>query len=128
MDEGELSRGYFYAPTVLDGVDSSMEIAQKEIFGPVAPILEVESDENALETANSTIYGLQASIFTSNLARGLKLARKIRAGAVMINDRTNVRWDNAPFGGVKRSGIGREGVSYAMTEMTELKLIVANLD
>jgi acyl-CoA reductase-like NAD-dependent aldehyde dehydrogenase len=128
LDSGEYGRGYFYAPTILDNVHEKMEIAQKEIFGPVAPILIAEDDTNAVQTANSTVYGLQSSIFTSNLARGLKLAKKIRAGAVLINDRTNMRWDNAPFGGVKRSGLGREGVSLAVMELTELKFIVANLD
>src|SRR2546428_134569 len=124
---GEYSRGNFYAPTVLDKVDKGMEIASKEIFGPVAAIMKVTREDDFADAANSTVYGLQASIFTSNLARGIKLARKVKAGAVLINDRTNLRWDNAPFGGVKMSGMGREGVSLAVTELTDLKFIVANL-
>jgi len=124
---GEYSRGNFYAPTVLDKVDKGMEIASKEIFGPVAAIMKVTRDEDFADAANSTVYGLQASIFTSNLARGIKLAKKVKAGAVLINDRTNLRWDNAPFGGVKMSGMGREGVSLAVTELTDLKFIVVNL-
>lgn len=127
LDSEAYSKGFFYSPTVLSNVRESMKITQQEIFGPVAPILEVGDAEEAVDVANNTVYGLQASIFTSNLARGIKLARKIRAGAVLINDRTNMRWDNAPFGGVKRSGLGREGVSLAVTEFTELKFIVANL-
>jgi acyl-CoA reductase-like NAD-dependent aldehyde dehydrogenase len=128
LEQPEYSRGFFFAPTVLDNVTQDMLIAQKEIFGPVAPIIQARDDLDAIEIANNTLYGLQASIFTSNMARGLKLARKIKAGAVLINDRTNLRWDNAPFGGVKRSGLGREGVSLAITELTELKFIIANLD
>jgi lactaldehyde dehydrogenase len=128
LNTGEYGKGYFYAPTVLDSVPEKAQLAQKEIFGPVAPVLVSDDDAQALEIANGTIYGLQASIYTTNLARGLRLARKIKAGAVLINDRTNIRWDNAPFGGVKRSGQGREGVSLAVTELTELKFIVANLN
>lgn len=128
LQSSEFSKGFFFEPTVLDRVEPNMAIGQKEIFGPVAPLLEAGSDEEAVSVANSTIYGLQASIFTSNMSRGLRMAKKIRAGAVLINDRTNVRWDNAPFGGIKRSGLGREGVSLAITELTELKFIVANLE
>ncbi len=127
LDSQPYSKGFFYSPTVLSDMKESMKITQQEVFGPVAPILEVAGAEEAVEVANNTVYGLQASIFTSNLARGIRLARKVRAGAVLINDRTNMRWDNAPFGGVKRSGLGREGVSLAVTEFTELKFIVANL-
>ncbi len=128
LDSTEYSRGFFFAPTLLDKVSPDMQIAQKEIFGPVAPVIRADDDSDAVAKANSTVYGLQASIFTTNMARGLKLAKKIKVGAVLINDRTNVRWDNAPFGGIKRSGLGREGVSLAITELTELKFVVANLD
>lgn len=128
IEEGQYAHGFFFQPTVLDRVAENMEISQKEIFGPVAPILVAENDEHAIQIANGTAYGLQSSIFTSNMARGLRLARKIKAGAVLINDRTNLRWDNAPFGGIKRSGLGREGVSVAITELTETKFIVANLE
>jgi acyl-CoA reductase-like NAD-dependent aldehyde dehydrogenase len=127
LEYGELAKGNFYAPTILDGVSSTMEIAQKEVFGPVSAVMEATSDDEAVEMANSTIYGLQASIYTTDLARGIRLAKRVKAGAVMINDRTNLRWDNAPFGGVKRSGMGREGVSLAIGELTELKFIVANI-
>jgi acyl-CoA reductase-like NAD-dependent aldehyde dehydrogenase len=128
LQSPEYSKGFFFAPTILDEVKPDMAIGQKEIFGPVAPLIEAGSDEEAISVANGTIYGLQASIFTTNMARGLRLAKRIKAGAVLINDRTNVRWDNAPFGGIKRSGLGREGVSLAVTELTELKFIVANLE
>ena len=127
MNYGELAQGNYYSPTILDGVVGGMEISQKEIFGPVSAIMEASSDEEAIELANNTIYGLQASIYTSDLARGLRMAKRVKAGAVMINDRTNLRWDNAPFGGIKRSGMGREGVSLAIAELTEVKFVVANI-
>jgi len=127
MSGGEYAQGNYYSPTILEGVVGGMEIAQKEVFGPVSAIMEASSDDEAVELANNTIYGLQASIYTSDLARGIRLAKRVKAGAVMINDRTNLRWDNAPFGGIKRSGMGREGGSLAIAELTELKFIVANL-
>jgi acyl-CoA reductase-like NAD-dependent aldehyde dehydrogenase len=127
MSYGELAQGNYYAPTILDGVVGGMNIAQTEVFGPVSAIMEASSDDEAVEMANNTIYGLQASIYTSDLARGIRLAKRIKAGGVMINDRTNLRWDNAPFGGIKRSGMGREGVSLAIGELTEVKFIVANI-
>lgn len=128
MTDGEFAKGSYYAPTLLDNVKSDMRIGQEEPFAPLAPIFRVASEEEAIEVANSTKYGLQASIFTRNIGRALKMARKIKAGAVLIDDPTNLRWDNAPFGGVKKSGMGREGVRYAIQEMTESKLIDINLE
>lgn len=119
--------GYFYAPTVLGGVAGEMRLMNEEPFGPLGPIQTVASEEEAIEAANSTTYGLQSSIFTRDIGRGLRLAREIRAGGVMINDPTTLRFDNMPFGGTKMSGLGREGVRYAMQEMTEVKLINVNL-
>jgi len=127
LTQGEFAKGSYYAPTVLDNVRPESSVAQDEPFAPLAPILRTRSYDEAIEIANSTIYGLQASIFTRNVGRALKLARRIRAGAVLIDDPTNIRWDNMPFGGVKKSGMGREGVRYAIHEMTESKLISVNL-
>jgi acyl-CoA reductase-like NAD-dependent aldehyde dehydrogenase len=127
LDSAEYSRGNYFAPTVLDEVEGKMKIANSEVFGPVAAVMKASKEEEFADAANSTSYGLQASIFTSDLAKGIKLAKEIKAGAVLINDRTTLRWDNAPFGGVKMSGMGREGVSYAIAELTDLKFIVANL-
>jgi len=120
-------KGYFYQPTVLAGVTSDMRIMQDEPFGPLGPIQAVESDEQAIEIANRSIYGLQSSIYSRDLRRALRMAREIKAGGVMINDPTTVRFDNMPFGGVKLSGLGREGVRFAIQEMTEVKLINMNL-
>ena len=120
--------GTFYQPTVLDHVPPEAEVAREEPFGPVAPILRFDSEEAAVALANGTPYGLQASVYTLDLRRAFRIARKIRAGGVHINDPTTLRWDALPFGGVKESGLGREGVRNAMQEMTEVKLISVNYD
>ena len=121
-----LGQGNFFLPTVLDRVTPESRVAREEPFGPVAPILRFSDDESALRIANGTPYGLQAAIYTNDLSRAFRLAKRIRAGGVHVNDPTNLRWDALPFGGVKDSGLGREGLRYAMQEMTEVKLISIN--
>jgi len=118
--------GHFYRPTVLDGVPRDARIAQEEPFGPIVPILRFRDEAEALEIANGTDYGLQASIFTKDLSAALRLARGLRVGGVHINDPTTLRWDALPFGGVRGSGVGREGLARAMAEMTEEKLVSIN--
>ena len=118
--------GNFFEPTVLDAVPESARLVREEPFGPLAPVVRFGPIEEAVRIANGTPYGLQAAIFTRDLARGLRLAKEIRAGGVHLNDPTNLRWDALPFGGVKESGLGREGLRYAMQEMTEVKLISVN--
>jgi succinyl-CoA reductase len=122
----EMAPGYFYRPTVLDEVPPDAKIAQEEPFGPVAPILRFRDLEEALRIANGTAYGLQAAVYTNDIRRAFTVAKRIRAGGVHINDPTSLRWDALPFGGVKESGLGREGLRYAMEEMTEVKLISVN--
>ncbi|AKV75383.1 aldehyde dehydrogenase [Metallosphaera sedula] len=120
--------GYYFAPTVVENANLDMVIMKREIFGPVAPIAKFSDWKEAVELANSTEYGLQASIFTSDLKLALKMSREIRAGAVIVNDSTRLRWDSLPFGGVGLSGIGsREGVRSTMLAMTEEKLISLDL-
>jgi succinyl-CoA reductase len=118
--------GNFYAPTVLDEVAEDARVVREEPFGPIAPIVRFHDLDDAIRIANATPYGLQAAVFTRDLARGFRLAKEIRAGGVHLNDPTNLRWDALPFGGVKESGLGREGLRYAMQEMTEVKLISVN--
>ena len=118
--------GSFYAPTVLDHVPEDAQVAREEPFGPIAPILRFSTLDDAVRIANGTPYGLQAAVYTRDLARGFRLAKRIRAGGVHLNDPTTLRWDALPFGGVKESGLGREGLRYAMQEMTEVKLISVN--
>lgn len=120
------ARGNFFEATVLDSVSEGAEVMRQEPFGPIAPILRFEAIEDAVRIANATPYGLQASVYTRDLARAFRIAKRIRAGSVHLNDPTNLRWDALPFGGVKESGLGREGIRDAMHEMTEVKLISVN--
>ena len=123
---GGPSGGNFYHPTVLDEVPTDARIAQEEPFGPAVPVIRFSDEAEAIAIANGTEYGLQASVYTRDLASGLRIARKIRAGGVHVNDPTTLRWDALPFGGVRSSGLGREGLRRAMFEMTEEKLISIN--
>lgn len=102
--------GYFVEPTVFTGVDNSMRVAQEEIFGPVLAVIPFEDEDEALRIANDTIYGLSASIWTSNLSRAHRFARAVRAGTVWVNnfDQADL---TAPFGGVKQSGFGSKDKS-----------------
>jgi succinyl-CoA reductase len=127
MTDAAHKSGYFYAPTVLSQVTGDMRLMKEEPFGPLGPVQSVADEKEAIEVANSTVYGLQSSIFTQDIGRGLRIAREIRAGGVMVNDPTTLRFDNMPFGGMKMSGLGREGVRYAVQEMSEVKLINVNL-
>jgi betaine-aldehyde dehydrogenase len=100
-------RGYFYRPTVLTGVEPSMRVMSDETFGPVLPVVEVGSLDEAIELANSVPFGLGANVYTRDFEKMLKCARGIRAGTVWINDPLTDN-DAAPFGGYGGSGIGRE--------------------
>ncbi|MGI0070594.1 MAG: aldehyde dehydrogenase family protein [Thermoplasmata archaeon] len=120
------TEGHFFSPTVLDLVPEAARVLREEPFGPLAPIARFSDVESAVRIANSTPYGLQAAVYTRDIARGFALAKRIRAGGVHLNDPTNLRWDALPFGGMKESGIGREGLRSAMQEMTEVKVISVN--
>jgi succinyl-CoA reductase len=120
------SEGNFFAPTVLDRVSEDARVVREEPFGPIAPVVRFHDLDDAVRIANATPYGLQAAVYTRDIAHGFRIAKRIRAGGVHLNDPTNLRWDALPFGGVKESGIGREGLRYAMEEMTEVKLISVN--
>ncbi len=120
------SEGFYFEPTVLDEVPEGARVLHEEPFGPIAPIVRFSAIDDAVRIANSTPYGLQAAVYTSRLSRAFAIAKRIRAGGVHLNDPTNIRWDALPFGGVKESGLGREGLRWAMQEMTEVKLISVN--
>jgi acyl-CoA reductase-like NAD-dependent aldehyde dehydrogenase len=111
------------APTILEDVPAACRISCQEAFGPVLAIYPYDDLDAAIEQANATPYGLQAGIFTSDVARAFQAARRLEVGGVMINDIPMYRADHMPYGGVKESGIGREGPRYAIEEMTEPKLI-----
>ncbi|WP_419151782.1 NAD-dependent succinate-semialdehyde dehydrogenase [Aeribacillus alveayuensis] len=118
---GELEKGTFFAPTVLKNVTSNMLIYHEETFGPVAPIIPYDDDDNVLEMANDTNYGLAAYVYTNDVARAIKLFEGLRFAIVGIND-INPTSAAAPFGGMKDSGIGREGGHEGIQEYLETKL------
>ncbi|MBO6123795.1 MAG: aldehyde dehydrogenase family protein [Methanobrevibacter sp.] len=124
---GGVRQGAFYHATVIDKVNEEMDLVVNETFGPVAPIIRVNSVEEAIRVANNTEYGLQAGVFTENYSNAMKCAQEIEAGTVFINKQSTFRTDNMPFGGFKNSGVGKEGIKYAVGEMTKTKLIGLNL-
>jgi succinate-semialdehyde dehydrogenase / glutarate-semialdehyde dehydrogenase len=117
--------GYFYPPTVLTGVAADAEILQTEIFGPVAPIVTFSTEDEAIKLANNTEYGLVSYVYTGDLARGLRVSERIEAGMVGLN-RGLVSDPAAPFGGVKESGLGREGGIDGLLAFTESKYIAVD--
>jgi succinate-semialdehyde dehydrogenase / glutarate-semialdehyde dehydrogenase len=118
-------RGYFYEPTVLDGVPQDSRILREEIFGPVAPVVRFASQPEAIALANATEYGLISYVYTRDLRRGLQVSEALEAGMVGIN-RGVVSDPAAPFGGVKQSGLGREGGHDGLREFTETKYIAVD--
>jgi acyl-CoA reductase-like NAD-dependent aldehyde dehydrogenase len=120
---GGKSEGPCYYPTILTNVKRSTPFACEETFGPVVSIIEVKDEDEALAVANDTMYGLSASVFTSDLAKGLSIAERIESGIVHINDQTVHDEPQVPFGGVKDSGWGRFGGKAAQEEFTELRWI-----
>ncbi|MDQ0800029.1 aldehyde dehydrogenase family protein [Arthrobacter sp. SLBN-112] len=124
---GGARRNAFYAPTVLTGVPAGCRVLRDEVFGPVVSILPFQAVDEAVAAANSTEYGLQAGVFTQSVDQALAIADRLEVGAVVINETSDVRIDSMPFGGFKKSGVGREGVRYALLEMTEPKSTIINL-
>ncbi len=115
--------GYsFFEPTVLTNVDQSMEIVGEEIFGPVAPLISFETDEDVIAQANDTIFGLAAYIYTENISRIFKVSEQLEYGMVGMNS-TAISNEVVPFGGVKQSGVGREGSKYGLEEFMTIKYL-----
>lgn len=127
LTEGEFSDGAYFAPTVLKDVRPGMLIMEEETFGPVAPLIRFETEAEAYEQANDTRYGLAAYVFTESLNRALRAAEGLEYGIVAINDGAPST-ANVPFGGVKESGIGREGGAYGIDEFLEVKLVGLSID
>ncbi|MHA2609933.1 MAG: aldehyde dehydrogenase family protein [bacterium JZ-2024 1] len=121
----EYSRGFFYLPTLLENVPHDAPIVQEECFGPALPIFRVKNLDEAIELANSSRYGLGASIWTRDLSRAYKAAERLEAGNVWINN-LHIGYDELPFGGIKQSGFGREHGPEALESYLELKAIVVN--
>lgn len=115
--------GFFYEPTIISNVNHDMEVVREEVFGPAAPVIIVDSEEDAIREANNSEFGLGASIWTGNIDRGIKLARQIESGMVSVNEM--VKSDpRLPFGGIKKSGIGRELSEFGIKEFVNIKSVV----
>jgi acyl-CoA reductase-like NAD-dependent aldehyde dehydrogenase len=120
--------GCYFEPTVLDNVPLDAKIVWEETFGPVIPIVRIDSEDDAIEISRRSRYGLDSCVFTNNFYRMWKVAKRLQVGEVTINDMPRHGVGFFPFGGVKDSGIGREGIGYSIDEMTVLKTIVFNLE
>lgn len=123
---GGRADGAFYAPTVLEDVRPDMWVSCREVFGPVTVLLAYDDAAQALEAANEGEFGLQAALFTNDLALVNRAVRELEFGGIVVNDSPSFRVDSMPYGGVKRSGLGREGLRYAMEDMSELRMVVIN--
>ncbi len=123
LTDGEYARGSFFAPTVLEGVTPEMLICSEETFGPVAGISRFETEEQAIELANDSVYGLCAYFHTRDYGRLLRVAEKLEYGIVGANAGI-ISAPNAPFGGVKESGYGREGGSFGIDEYLDVKYVL----
>ncbi len=120
---GERDRGVI-APTIVADVSPNMAISREELFGPAVAVTPVADVAEAIELANASEYGLGAGIFTSDVRNALRFARDVDCGNIQINSTPLWRADLMPYGGLKGSGIGKEGPRYAIEEMTELKAVV----
>ena len=125
---GGKRQGAIYEPTVLTDVPPGVEVDCQEAFAPVVNLYRVSNLEEAIQRANQVPYGLQAGIFTRNIEMAFKAIKELDVGGVMINDSSDYRVDLMPFGGVKRSGLGREGIKFALQEMTEPKVVCFRLE
>ena len=121
-------KGFFVSPTIATNVNTNMKVLSQETFYPVAPVISFKSEVEMVKDVNSSEYGLDAAVFSRNFGRAFEIGKEIDAGTIFINDHTRLRWDGAPFGGVKKSGFGKESIYDSMIELTKEKLIVTNLD
>ncbi len=116
-------KGFFFRPAIVTNVRPDMRVVTEEVFGPILPVLVAENEARLVEMANASVYGLGASIWTRDLARAEKLARELEAGFVAVND--VVKSDpRLPFGGIKKSGVGRELSHYGLKEFMNIKSVV----
>jgi acyl-CoA reductase-like NAD-dependent aldehyde dehydrogenase len=121
-DRPDIETGFYVNPTLLDGVRIDMRVAQEEFFGPVVVVLTFDDEDEAIELANGTPFGLYDYVYTADAGRGYRVARQLRSGNVGIN--TSQRNHEAPFGGFKMSGVGRDGGTFGLHAYSELQSIV----
>ena len=124
---GGTREGSLIQPTVMENMPKGARLDCQEIFGPVASLYSVDNLDEAIEKSNSVDYGLHGAIFTNNLNNAFHAIQNMDVGGIMVNDSTDYRVDMMPFGGVKKSGLGREGIRYELEEMTEPKVVCFNL-
>jgi acyl-CoA reductase-like NAD-dependent aldehyde dehydrogenase len=124
---GEVTDDGLIRPTVIANPAPGDQVQCEEVFGPVVTITRTASLDEAIELANATRYGLQAAIFSSDLATCLEAARRLEFGGVLVNEAPTFRADQMPYGGVKASGNTKEGPAWAVREMTEERLVVLSL-
>ena len=120
---GGTLKGVLFAPTLLEGVDESLDIYQNEAFGPVAILEKYKDFEKGIDIINKSRFGLQAGVYTQSLNKMLYAWDNLHVGGVIINDIPTFRVDNMPYGGVKDSGLGREGIQSAIRDMQEERLL-----
>ncbi|MBC7876556.1 MAG: aldehyde dehydrogenase family protein [Anaerolineales bacterium] len=119
--------GTVYYPTILSDVTDEMKVINEEVFAPVASVISSDDFESALKQANDSKYGLQVGVFTNDINRVFKAVRRLNFGGVIINDTPNFRADHMPYGGNRQSGLGREGVKFAMEDMTNIQMVAIRL-
>ncbi|TQR16509.1 aldehyde dehydrogenase family protein [Psychrobacillus soli] len=122
---GTIENGVFM-PTILTNVSSTLKVSCQEVFAPIVVVNRISSVEEGIEAINDSNYGIQAGIFTNDIQTAFLASKQLEVGGVMINDIPTYRVDQMPYGGVKESGTGKEGLKYAIHEMTETKLVVWN--
>jgi glyceraldehyde-3-phosphate dehydrogenase (NADP+) len=124
---GDNREGAVYQPTIIENASRDSDVNSKEVFAPLLTLTVFENFENAVDEINKSDFGLQAGVFTNNLSNVMYAFENIETGGVVINDVSTYRMDSMPYGGVKHSGTGKEGIKYAIEEMTERKILVLEI-
>lgn len=125
---GGKREGTVYYPTVLTGVEADMKVVSEEVFAPVASVISCDDFEESLRQANNSKFGLQVGVFTKDIDRVFKAVKRLNFGGVIINDTPSFRADHMPYGGNRQSGLGREGVRFAMEDMTNIQMVAIKLN